>query len=58
VRDRRNPKVPAVSRAEPYGGPNFVGQSNVIAGVTSYGLNWTCGGTGGVYRVDRADDLA
>lgn len=39
------------------GGPNFVGYSNVIGGVTSFGLNGTCGGTGGVYRVDRADDL-
>lgn len=39
------------------GGPNFVGTSNVIGGVTSFGLNWTCGGTGGVYRVDRLDDL-
>jgi hypothetical protein len=39
------------------GGPNFVGNSNVIGGVTSYGLNGTCAGTGGVYRVDRADDL-
>ena len=39
------------------GGPNFLGTSNVIAGVTSFGLNGTCGGTGGVYRVDRADDL-
>lgn len=39
------------------GGPNFVGTSTVLAGVTSFGLNGTCGGTGGVYRVDRADDL-
>jgi hypothetical protein len=39
------------------GGPNFIRSSNVIAGVTSYGLNSTCAGTGGVYRVDRADDL-
>ena len=39
------------------GGPNFIGTSNVIGGVTSYGNNDTCGGTGGVYRVDRADDL-
>lgn len=39
------------------GGPNFLGTSNVIAGVTSFGLNGACGGTGGVYRVDRADDL-
>lgn len=40
------------------GGPNFIGVSNVIGGVTSFGLNGACGGTGGVYRVDRADDLA
>lgn len=39
------------------GGPNFVGTSNVLAGVTSFGLNSTCAGTGGVYRIDRADDL-
>jgi len=39
------------------GGPNFVGTSNVVGGVTSYGLNRTCAGTGGVYRVDRVDDL-
>lgn len=39
------------------GGPNFIGTSNVVGGVTSFGLNGTCGGTGGVYRVDRADDL-
>ena len=39
------------------GGPNFIGTSNVVAGVTSFGMNGTCGGTGGVYRVDRSDDL-
>jgi hypothetical protein len=39
------------------GGPNFIGTSTVLAGVTSYGLNGSCGGTGGVYRVDTADDL-
>jgi len=39
------------------GGPNFIGSSTVLAGVTSFGLNSTCAGTGGVYRVDRADDL-
>ena len=39
------------------GGPNFIGDSNVIAGVTSFGLNGNCAGTGGVYRVDREDDL-
>jgi Trypsin len=39
------------------GGPNFIGDSNIVGGVTSYGLNGNCAGTGGVYRVDRADDL-
>jgi V8-like Glu-specific endopeptidase len=39
------------------GGPNFIDDSNVVAGVTSFGMNGTCGGTGGVYRVDRSDDL-
>jgi V8-like Glu-specific endopeptidase len=39
------------------GGPNFLGDSNVVAGVTSFGKNGTCAGQGGVYRVDRADDL-
>ncbi|MHA3834935.1 trypsin-like serine protease [Terrabacter sp. AAH1] len=40
------------------GGPNFLGTSDVVAGVTSFGLNSTCGGTGGVFRTDRADVLA
>jgi V8-like Glu-specific endopeptidase len=40
------------------GGPNFIERSNVLAGVTSFGLNGNCGGTGGVYRVDKADDLS
>jgi V8-like Glu-specific endopeptidase len=39
------------------GGPNFIGDSLVVGGVTSYGLNGNCAGTGGVYRVDKADDL-
>jgi len=39
------------------GGPNFIGSSNTIGGVTSFGKNGNCAGTGGVYRVDRADDL-
>ena len=39
------------------GGPNFLGKTNIIAGVTSYGLNNACGGTGGVYRIDTIDDL-
>jgi hypothetical protein len=39
------------------GGPNFIGTSSVLAGVTSFGLNGTCGGTGGVFRVDRSWSL-
>ena len=39
------------------GGPNFIDDTNVVAGVTSFGLNGNCAGTGGVYRIDRADDL-
>jgi secreted trypsin-like serine protease len=39
------------------GGPNYLGSSNLIAGVTSFGLNGTCGGTGGVFRLDRKDVL-
>jgi secreted trypsin-like serine protease len=39
------------------GGPNYLGDSNVIAGVTSFGLNNSCGGTGGVFRMDRGDVL-
>jgi hypothetical protein len=29
-----------------------------VGGVTSFGINGNCAGTGGVYRVDQADDLA
>ncbi len=36
------------------GGPNFLGDSNVVAGVTSFGINGNCAGTGGVFRMDRA----
>ena len=39
------------------GGPNFIGDSNVVGGVTSFGLNGNCAGTGGVYRMDRQHDL-
>lgn len=40
------------------GGPNFIqGDAHVIAGVTSFGRNGTCAGTGGVYRIDKPDDL-
>ena len=40
------------------GGPNFLGTSSVVAGVTSFGINGTCGGTGGVFRMDRSDVLS
>lgn len=39
------------------GGPNFIENTRTIGGVTSFGINGNCAGTGGVYRVDRADDL-
>lgn len=39
------------------GGPNFIGDSNVVGGVTSFGMNGNCAGTGGVFRVDRQDVL-
>ena len=39
------------------GGPNFIGTSNVVGGVTSFGLNGNCAGTGGVFRMDRSWSL-
>lgn len=39
------------------GGPNFLGDSTVVAGVTSFGINGNCAGTGGVFRMDRQDVL-
>jgi hypothetical protein len=39
------------------GGPNFLGDSNLVAGVTSFGMNKNCAGTGGVFRTDRQDVL-
>jgi secreted trypsin-like serine protease len=39
------------------GGPNFLGDSNLVAGVTSFGMNSNCAGTGGVFRTDRQDVL-
>ena len=39
------------------GGANFLGSSRVVAGVTSFGLNTTCGGVGGIFRVDRGWSL-
>ena len=37
------------------GGPNFLGDTNIVAGVTSYAINGNCAGTGGVFRIDRKD---
>ena len=39
------------------GGPNFLAGTSVVAGVTSFGLNRPCGGTGGVFRMDRQNVL-
>lgn len=39
------------------GGPNFLGHSTVIAGVTSYTRNAACAGSAGVARLDRRDIL-
>ena len=39
------------------GGPNFLGDSNVVAGITSFGINGNCAGTGGVFRTDRQNVL-
>jgi V8-like Glu-specific endopeptidase len=39
------------------GGPNFIGDSNVVGGVTSFGKNGNCAGTGGVFRMDRSWSL-
>lgn len=39
------------------GGPNFLGDTNIVAGVTSFGMNASCSGIGGVFRTDRADVL-
>jgi secreted trypsin-like serine protease len=40
------------------GGPIFLGtDSNVLAAVTSFGLNGNCAGVGGVFRIDRQVEL-
>jgi len=43
------------------GGPNFFGsgatESKIVAGVTSFGVNGNCAGTGGVFRMDRQNVL-
>ena len=35
------------------GGANFIQDTNIVAGITSFGLNGNCAGTGGVFRTDR-----
>jgi len=39
------------------GGPMFLEDTNIVAAVTSFGVNGNCAGTGGGYRVDQPDDL-
>ncbi|WP_122263175.1 trypsin-like serine protease [Ornithinimicrobium cerasi] len=40
------------------GGPTFIEGTSTVVAVTSFGMNTTCAGTSGVYRIDTADDLA
>lgn len=40
------------------GGPNFIGNTNIVGAVTSFGATFTCKGHNGAYRVDQPDDLA
>jgi trypsin len=39
------------------GGPNFIGDSNVVGAVSSFAQNDTCKGHNGAYRIDQLDDL-
>ena len=39
------------------GGPVFSGNTNQLVGVVSFGVNDTCAGSSGVYRIDTDDDL-
>ena len=39
------------------GGPVFYEDSTIIVAVTSFGINPTCTGVGGGYRIDQSDDL-
>lgn len=39
------------------GGPSFIGAADVIAGVTSFGIDGSCSSGAGVYRIDKPDDL-
>ena len=38
------------------GGPTFIDNTDTVVAVTSFGMNETCAGTSGVYRIDTADD--
>ncbi|SOC57778.1 trypsin-like serine protease [Ornithinimicrobium cerasi] len=40
------------------GGPTFIEETSTVVAVTSFGVNTTCAGTSGVYRIDTVDDLA
>lgn len=40
------------------GGPIFLAETNQIVAVVSFGINTTCAGTGGGYRIDTVDDQA
>lgn len=40
------------------GGPVLLPGTDTVVGVVSYGKNAMCGGQSGIYRIDRADDLA
>lgn len=39
------------------GGPTFIEGTDTVVTVTSFGMNSTCAGTSGLYRIDTADDL-
>ena len=39
------------------GGPNFIGNTLTVGGVTSFGINGNCAGTGGVFRMDTKNAL-
>ena len=39
------------------GGANFLEDTNIVAGVTSFGLNGQCAGTGGVFRITKENVL-
>jgi Trypsin len=40
------------------GGPTFLGTSNTVVGVTSWGQSWVCSDHSYVYRIDNPDALA